>query len=278
MRASLPAIAAKGHQSLRMDALEPQLLEVGAEPRRRRIVYRWREAEGAGAPLALGLSLRHGEHQGDRRSGVGSGAKARHDALRLFRPWAFRRRPAHATIGDWLEDSIEVWAPMGEGPRIVIGSSMGGWIALLLARHLAQGERSHRACRPRADRAGLRHDRGVDVARAAASREGRNRADRRHLRALGLCRPLPHHQTSDRGGSLASARRRPLDPGCPVRILQGMRDADVPWRHSLALVDLLAGANVELTLIRDGDHRLSAPQNLQRLTATIATLSDLPDR
>ena len=54
---------------------------------------------------------------------------------------------------------------------------------------------------------------------------------------------------------------QPFDPGCPVRILQGMRDPDVPWRHSLALVDLLAGADVELTLIKEGDHRLSAPHD-----------------
>ena len=54
-----------------------------------------------------------------------------------------------------------------------------------------------------------------------------------------------------------------------------MRDPDVPWRHSLALVDLLAGADVELTLIKEGDHRLSAPHDLQRLTATIARLSGL---
>jgi mono/diheme cytochrome c family protein len=64
----------------------------------------------------------------------------------------------------------------------------------------------------------------------------------------------------------------PFDPGCPVRILQGMRDPDVPWRHAVALVDLLDGADVELTLIKEGDHRLSAPGDLERLTATIATL------
>jgi hypothetical protein len=69
---------------------------------------------------------------------------------------------------------------------------------------------------------------------------------------------------------------RPFDPSCKVRILQGMRDADVPWRHALSLVDLLSTADIELTLIKDGDHRLSAPHDLQRLTATIATLSGLP--
>jgi dipeptidyl aminopeptidase/acylaminoacyl peptidase len=57
-----------------------------------------------------------------------------------------------------------------------------------------------------------------------------------------------------------------------VRILQGMRDPDVPWRHAVALVDQLTGADVELTLIKGGDHRLSAPADLERLTATIAAL------
>ena len=65
---------------------------------------------------------------------------------------------------------------------------------------------------------------------------------------------------------------KPFDPGCPVRILQGMRDPDVPWRHALALVDLLSGADVELTLVKNADHRLSEPQDLRRLSATIATL------
>ena len=64
----------------------------------------------------------------------------------------------------------------------------------------------------------------------------------------------------------------PFDPGCPVRILQGMQDADVPWRHALALVDLLQGSDVELTLIKDAEHRQSRPQDLPRLLATIASL------
>ena len=92
--------------------------------------------------------------------------------------------------------------------------------------------------------------------------------------AYGAPYPVTKHFIEEGRAHLLAGH--PFDPGCPVRILQGMRDADVPWRHSLALVDLLASADVELTLIKDGDHRLSAPRDLQRLTATIATLSDLP--
>ncbi len=83
--------------------------------------------------------------------------------------------------------------------------------------------------------------------------------------------PITRHLIEEGRSHLLEGQ--PFDPGCPVRILQGMRDPDVPWRHSLALVDLLAGADVELTLIKEGDHRLSAPQDLKRLTATIATLA-----
>ena len=102
-----------------------------------------------------------------------------------------------ATIGDWLDEATAMCELMGEGPRIVIGSSMGGWIALLLARHLAQaGDEVQRACRPRADRAGLRHDRNSDVAQTSAS-AGATRSSRgRDLCALGLCRALSRSPSS----------------------------------------------------------------------------------
>jgi pimeloyl-ACP methyl ester carboxylesterase len=60
-----------------------------------------------------------------------------------------------------------------------------------------------------------------------------------------------------------------FDPGCPVRIVQGLRDADVPWEHALKLVGLLAGADVRLTLVKDAEHRLSRDQDLALLLATI---------
>ncbi len=63
-----------------------------------------------------------------------------------------------------------------------------------------------------------------------------------------------------------------VDVGAPVRIIQGMRDPDVPWRHALELVDLIAGGDVELTLVKDAGHRLSDPEDLRRLERTIAAL------
>jgi alpha-beta hydrolase superfamily lysophospholipase len=178
----------------------------------------------------------------------------------------------NASIGDWLEESMAVWELMGEGPRIVIGSSMGGWIALLLARHLARQGRSD-------ELAGL-----VLIAPAfdmtetlmwrelpQAAKDEIERNDATYVpSAYGDPYPITRHLIEEGRSHLIEGH--PFDPGCPVRILQGMLDPDVPWRHALALVDLLAGADVELTLIKGGDHRLSEPQDLQRLTAAIAAL------
>ncbi len=61
-------------------------------------------------------------------------------------------------------------------------------------------------------------------------------------------------------------------PGCPVHILQGMQDPDVPWTHAMRLVEHLPGDNVSLTLIKDGDHRLSRPEDLDRLIAAIEAM------
>ena len=68
---------------------------------------------------------------------------------------------------------------------------------------------------------------------------------------------------------------RLLEPGCAVHILQGMEDTDVPWRHAQGLVTRLASDDVVLTLVKDGDHRLSRPEDIERLTAAIDGLIEL---
>jgi len=178
----------------------------------------------------------------------------------------------NASIGDWLEESMAVWELMGGGLRIVIGSSMGGWIALLLARHLARQGRSD-------ELAGLvLIAPAFDMTETLMWRE-LPQAAKDEIATKGVTcvpsayadpYPITRHLIEEGRAHLLEGH--PFDPGCPVRILQGMRDPDVPWRHAVALVDLLDGADVELTLIKEGDHRLSAPGDLERLTATIATL------
>ena len=156
---------------------EPQFLEVGAGNRRRRIAYRLSEGGGEG-PQLLWLPGFLSDMASTKAAAVAEWAEA--NALPLMRfDYSGHGRSSgallEASIGDWLEEVTAVWGLMGERPRIVIGSSMGGWTALLLARQLAKAGRSSTARRSRADRAGFRHDRSLDVARVSA---GDPRGDR----------------------------------------------------------------------------------------------------
>jgi alpha-beta hydrolase superfamily lysophospholipase len=259
-----------------MDALEPQLLEVGTEPRRRRIAYRWRRGKG---PALLWLSGFLSDMKSTKATAVADWAAERGLAMMRFDYSGHGLSGGDlldATIGDWLEESIAVWELMGEGPRVVIGSSMGGWIALLLARHLVRTGRSHELAgivliAPAFDMTEMLMWRELpQEAKDQIARNGVTYVPSAYSDPY----PITKHLIEEGRSHLLEGQS--FDPGCPVRIVQGMRDPDVPWRHALALVDLLAGADVELTLIKDGDHRLSAPHDLQRLTATIATLSGLP--
>jgi pimeloyl-ACP methyl ester carboxylesterase len=178
---------------------------------------------------------------------------------------------ADATIGDWREESIAAAGLVNAARLIVVGSSMGGWLALLLARHLVQNHA--------APLAGLvliapAHDmtetliwgRLPDEAKAAIERDGV------YYQPSAYAEPYPITRHLIEEGRAHLLEGNGFDPLCPVRILQGMRDPDVPWRHALSLVDLLTGDDVALTLIKDGDHRLSRREDLQGLESAIAAL------
>jgi pimeloyl-ACP methyl ester carboxylesterase len=256
-----------------MDDSQPQFLEIGAGNRRRRIAYRRREGEG---PALLWLSGFLSDMASAKATAVAAWTATEGVAMMRFDYSGHGLSGGDlldATIGDWLEESIAVWELMGEGPRIVIGSSMGGWIALLLARHLARVRRS-------GELAGMvLIAPALDMTEALMWRELPQGA-KEEIERTGVtyvpsayADPYPITARLIEEGRSHLLEGQPFDPGCPVRILQGMRDADVPWRHALALLDLLSGADVELTLIKDGGHRLSEPHDLRRLIATIAGLT-----
>jgi pimeloyl-ACP methyl ester carboxylesterase len=256
-----------------MDDSQPQFLEIGAGNRRRRIAYRRREGEG---PALLWLSGFLSDMASAKATAVAAWTATEGVAMMRFDYSGHGLSGGDlldATIGDWLEESIAVWELMGEGPRIVIGSSMGGWIALLLARHLARVRRS-------GELAGMvLIAPALDMTEALMWRElpqgAKEEIERSGVTYVpsAYADPYPITARLIEEGRSHLLEGQPFDPGCPVRILQGMRDADVPWRHALALLDLLSGADVELTLIKDGGHRLSEPHDLRRLTATIAGLT-----
>ena len=176
------------------------------------------------------------------------------------------------TIGRWLADSLAVFDACCEGPQILIGSSMGGWLALLLTRELKR--RGHDGA---AAVAGM-----VLIAPAVDFTEELmwkrfTPEIKRELEDNGVWArpskysPEPYLVTR----RLIEEGRKHLllgsliETGCPVRILQGVEDPDVPWRHAVELTSRLASDDVVLTLVKDGDHRLSRPEDIERMIAAV---------
>jgi pimeloyl-ACP methyl ester carboxylesterase len=178
---------------------------------------------------------------------------------------------ADGTIGRWLAESLAVFTACCRGPQVVIGSSMGGWLALLLAREL------RRAPAPAASIAAM-----VLIAPAADFTEELmwkkfSASVKREIETTGAwMRPSAYGDEpyAITRGLIEDGRRHLvlgglIETGCPVRILQGVEDPDVPWGHAVELVSRLAQDDVVLTLVKDGDHRLSRPEDLERLIAAI---------
>ncbi len=177
-------------------------------------------------------------------------------------------RFTEGTIGGWAEDARQVFDHATSGPQIIVGSSMGAWIMLLLA--LSRSERV----------AGL-----VGIAAAPDFTEDLIWATLTTEQRLELLDDEVLRLPSDYGEPtpvtlrlIDEARRHLLLRGlirlaCPVRLIHGMADADVPWVTSVRLAERLAGADVRLTLVKDGDHRLSRDQDLALIRRTVAELT-----
>lgn len=174
------------------------------------------------------------------------------------------------TIGLWAEDASAAIAELTEGPQILVGSSMGGWIMLLAA--LAQPARV----------AGLvgiapAPDFTEDLMWAAASEE-----QRKTIMEEGVYRePSPYGEapyTITRAliedGREHLLLRRPIPLACPVRLIHGLEDPDVPWDLSLKLAAALDSEDVETVLVKGGDHRLSEPRDIARLKRVVGSLLD----
>lgn len=182
------------------------------------------------------------------------------------------------TIGRWLEESTAVFEQFCQGPQIVIGSSMGGWMALLLAREIARRAGSAVSQANRAALAGL-----VLIAPAPDFTEqlmwnGFPPEIREEILTKGVWQrpsaygdgaPYPITRALIEEGRNHLLLGSAIEVGCPVRILQGAQDPDVPWRHAFALAHRLPAEDVVLTMIQDGDHRLSRPQDIARIIAAV---------
>jgi pimeloyl-ACP methyl ester carboxylesterase len=180
------------------------------------------------------------------------------------------------TIGRWLADSLAVFDACCRGPQILIGSSMGGWLALLLARELKR--------RPAAGGTDAGSVAGMVLIAPAVDFTEELMWKRftpeikGTLEEKGVWERPSQYSTEPYlvTRQLIEEGRKHLllggmiETGCPVRILQGVEDPDVPWRHAIELTSRLASDDVVLTLVKDGDHRLSRPEDIERLIRAVA--------
>jgi pimeloyl-ACP methyl ester carboxylesterase len=262
------------------DGISPQYLAVGCGVSARRIAYLRRTASaGAAKPGIVRLA--------GIRSDMGAIEAAYLDRYAEETGRAFLRfdYSGHGlsegtfeagTIGRWLQESLAAIRALTKGPQILVGSSMGGWLALLAARGLHESGETERL-------KGL-----VLLAPAIDFTEvlifdKMSASARAELLEKGVwMRP------SDHSAARYPITRRLIEEGrnhllfgsairsyCPVHILQGMQDENIPWRHTMTLVEHLACDPVSLTLVKDADHRLSRPEDLAKLAAAVTAMGQV---
>lgn len=176
------------------------------------------------------------------------------------------------SISRWLEESLAVIATHPAVEIILVGSSMGGWIALRALQELKKLDA------PKVKGLVLiapAPDFTCDLIEPALSDAERQSLDEKgYFEEPSEYSPEPNIFTRKliEDGRLNRVLTGIIETGCPVHILQGMQDEDVPFQHALKLVEFLPADDVVLTLIRDGDHRLSRPQDIERMRAAIVGL------
>lgn len=179
---------------------------------------------------------------------------------------------ADGTISNWLAQSLAVFRAHSQGMQVLVGSSMGAWIALRMVQELRKAGETRVAglvlLAPAPDfTAEL-----VEPALTAAQR--RDLAEKGYFEEPSAYSDQPYIYTRAliEDGRANLVMTGPIDTHCPVHILQGLADPDVPHAHALKLTGLLPADDVTLSLIPEGDHRLSRPQDLDMLVESVAAM------
>jgi pimeloyl-ACP methyl ester carboxylesterase len=254
---------------------EPTFIEVGEGNGGRRIAVRARAGSGPGLFWLGGFNS---DMRGTKALALDAWA-AEHGRACIRFDYSGHGESGGAfidgTIGRWLEEGLAAFEQFCRGPQVVIGSSMGGWMALLLARAIANRDAKE------ATLAGL-----VLIAPAPDFTEqlmwnAFSDEVREEIRTKGVWMrpseygdgaPYPITRALIEEGRNHLLLGSAIEVGCPVRILQGAQDPDVPWQHAFALAHRLPAEDVVLTMIQDGDHRLSRPQDIARIMAAVAEM------
>jgi len=246
-----------------------------------RIARRLRRAQGAGRgrPGVVWLGGFASDMRGAKASFIDAHTAAQGRAMLRF-DYSGHGESAFDTpggrfedgaIGDWLEQSLALFQISTQGPQILIGTSMGAWIALLLARRLNEiglRDRLH-ALLLLAPAVDFTEDLLWKPLPASARSEILDKGVYARPSSYATT-PTPITRRLVEEGRTHLLLGGPVRAYAPTHILQGMLDEDVPWRHAMALAERLMADPVTVSLVADGDHRLSRPQDL----ALLATILD----
>lgn len=177
------------------------------------------------------------------------------------------------TISRWLRESLAVFARYTRGPQVLVGSSMGGWIALRMVQDLLKaGESRVRGLVLIAPAPDFTAEL-VEPAMTGAQREELARQGYFEIPSEYVDEPYIYTRRLIEDGRDNLVMGGPIDTHCPVHILQGMLDESVPHAHALKLVSLLPADDVTLSLVPDGDHRLSRPQDIELLISAVRDMA-----
>ncbi len=234
-------------------------------PEGRRLAFRRTAATGGGATLVWLCGFKS-DMSGSKALAVEAWAKACGHGALLFDysgHGASSGRFEDGTISAWREDALAAIDAQTEGPLVLVGSSMGGWMALLAATARPERVKGLVLIAPAPDfTEKLMWPEFTPEQQAEIMGEGFT------LRPSDYGEPYPITRTLIEDGRQWSILDKDIPFAGPVRILQGMRDEDVPWGHALALAAALTTPDLVLHLIKDGDHRLSRDEDIARLLAT----------
>ena len=254
---------------------QPQFLDVGTGPQQRRIAYLRDPGDGQGKPGLIWLCGLKSEMTSTKASAVAEWAHTNGQPCLRFDYSGHGQSDARfedGTVSRWLEETRAAFSKLTQGLQVLVGSSMGGYMALLLLRELmsADPDEAKRIkglvlIAPAWDMTELMWDRFSASARKDIMEKGV------YLRPSAYADgPYPITRVLIEDGRRHLIGSATLDPGRPVYILHGLQDPDVPWEHSLDLVAHLTGDWTRVIAVPDGEHRLSRPEDIKLLLGTIA--------
>lgn len=256
---------------------QPKVFIVGQAPNQRRIAFRRRAPVRSGAPGVIWLSGYRSDMDSTKATALDTETERRGLGLLRFDYSGHGRsegRLEDGTISRWLEETLALMQAESEGPQILVGSSMGGYLALLAARALNDAGESGRV------KGLVLIAPAVDFTETLIWAKAPAEARRAILEQGVWRRPSAYSSEPDcfTRDLIEDGRKHRLlggviRTGAPTAVLQGMLDEDVPFSHALALMQCLGEDPATLTLVKDGDHRLSRPQDLELLFSALGRMA-----